>query len=195
MRTRLALILSLTTLLGACAGSAPALNYYVLGGRETPRSVPVDENLPALVVESVTLAEFLEQSGLVLQQGAYQLQVSRTHLWAENLDVAVPEVLLMSLQQASPDYRYFLRGRDFVPGANYSLRLHFDAFHATDGGDVLASGRYQVVDTEANREIMNRQFNFTEDLQRDGYPQVVSQLRSLLQQLANNIVSELQTAR
>ena len=195
MSARVALALSLTALLSACSSNAPALNYYTLGGSETVRVASVDAALPALVLESLTLAEYLEQSGLVLQHGPHQLQVSRNHLWAENLDVAVPEVLLSSLQAASTEYRYFLRGRDFVPAANYSLRLHLDAFHATDAGDVVASGRYQVIDVEGSREIINRQFNFSEELQRDGYAQVVSQLRVLLQQLAGSIVNELQSVR
>jgi uncharacterized lipoprotein YmbA len=197
MNPCLTLSLLLSALLCACVGGAAptALNYYVLGGRDAERVAPVDAALPALVLESVTLAEYLEQSGLVLQQGDHQLQVSRSHLWAEGLDVAVPEVLLSALQDASQDYRYFLRGSDFVPQANYSLRLHLDAFHATDAGDVVASGRYQVVDVAAGREILNRQFNLREDLREDGYPQVVSQLRGLLDQLARNIVGDLQGAR
>jgi uncharacterized lipoprotein YmbA len=196
MNARFPLSLLLSALLAACAG-APAvpLNYYVLSGGASERSAPVDATLPALVLESITLADFLEQSGLVLQQGEHQLQVSRSQLWAERLDVAVPQVLLGSLREASSDYRYFLRGSDFVPAAAYALRLHLDGFHATDAGDVIASGRYQVVDLAAGAEILNRQFNLREDLQDDGYPQVVAQLRGLLNQLARNIVSDLQGAR
>lgn len=195
MSLRLPSLLLLSALLGGCASNAPALNYYLLGGNEPARVQPVDENLPALVLERVSLAEFLEQSGLVMQQGDHRLQVSRTHLWAEGLDVAVPQVLLSSLRQASSDYRYFLRGSDFVPTANYSLRLHLDAFHATDAGDVVASGRYQVVDESAKREVLNRQFSFVDALQGDGYPQAVSQLRQLLDRLARSIVEDLETAR
>jgi uncharacterized lipoprotein YmbA len=196
MNARFSLSLLLSALLVSCA-SAPVvpLNYYVLSGNAAERSAPVDATLPALVLESITLADFLEQSGLVLQQGDHQLQVSRTHLWAERLDVAVPEVLLSTLQEASPEYRYFLRGSDFVPSPTYSLRLHLEAFHSTDAGDVVASGRYQVVDVAEGREILNRQFNMREDLLDDGYPQVVAQLRGLLNQLARNIVTDLQGAR
>jgi hypothetical protein len=197
MNARFALSLSLSALLCACASSAPQvpISYYVLGGRDAERSAPVDATLPAVVLESVTLADYLQQSGLVLQQGDHQLQVSRSNLWAEGLDVAVPEVLLGALREASPQYRYFLRGSEFIPASSYGLRLHLDAFQATDAGDVVASGRYQVVAVADGREILNRQFNLREPLREDGYPQVVKQLRALLDQLARNIVNDLQSAR
>ncbi|MDR0782033.1 MAG: ABC-type transport auxiliary lipoprotein family protein [Pseudomonadales bacterium] len=199
MNARFALLLwllCLSALLCACASKAPAgLSYYVLGENTTTRAAPVDASLPALVLESVTLADYLQQSGLVLQQGEHQLQVSRSHLWAEGLELAVPEVLLGALREASPQYRYFLRGRDFVPESRYGLRLHLAAFQATDTGEVVASGRYQVVEAAAGREILNHQFNLREDLRADGYPQVVRQLRELLAQLARSIVNDLPGSR
>ncbi|MDR2213900.1 MAG: ABC-type transport auxiliary lipoprotein family protein [Pseudomonadales bacterium] len=196
MNARLALALSLSALLGACINVEPVqLSYYLLNGRDGASAAPVDPSVPALVLESITLAEYLEQSGLVLQQGDNQLQVSRSHLWAEGLDVAVPEALLRSLRAAAPNYRYFLRGSDFVPAPTYALRLYLDAFHATDSSEVVAGGRYQIVDVAAGREVLNREFNLRQALRDDGYPQAVRQLRELLDQLARDIGGELQDVR
>lgn len=192
MTLRLATLACLFTLVAACASSAPPLSYYRLGAPASTGATTVDTSLPALVLERVTLADYLAQPGLVLQQGPYQLQVSRQHLWAENLDVALPQALLAALREASTDYRYFLRGNDFVPTAvGYGLRVHFDGFHATDNGEVVASGRYQLVASANDQELANRRFTLRRDLRADGYPEVVSQLDALLDELATQLVADM----
>ncbi|HWK53087.1 MAG TPA: ABC-type transport auxiliary lipoprotein family protein [Hyphomicrobiales bacterium] len=191
MTLRLAALACLLTLLTACASSAPPLTYYRLGAPTMIGAATVDERLPALVLERVTLADYLAQPGLVLQQGTYQLQVSRQHLWAESLDVALPQALLAALRDASTNYRYFLRGNDFVPAAGYGLRVHFDGFHTTDGGEVVASGRYQLVASTDGRELANRRFALRRDLRANGYPEVVSQLDALLDELAAMLVADM----
>lgn len=194
MILRLAALAALFALITACASSAPPLTYYRLGAPTIMGAAIVDTRLPALVVERVTLADYLAQPGLVLQQGAYQLQVSRQHLWAESLDVALPQALLAALREASTDYRYFLRGNDFVPTAGYGLRVHFDGFHATDDGAVVASGRYQLVSSTDEKELANRRFTLHRDLRADGYPEVVSALDALLDELATQLVADMDAA-
>jgi len=122
-------------LLAACVSSPPAaVNYYRLSAIQTQSANTLSGDALALVIDRIALAEYLSQSGLVLAQGDHQLQVSRTHLWAEGLDRALPRALLVALEQESNAFRIYLDTMDYIPRRDYELRLQVDSFQATDAG-------------------------------------------------------------
>lgn len=179
-------------LLAACVSSPPAaVNYYRLGASQTQSATELSIDLPALVIDRIALAEYLSQSGLVIAQGDHQLQVSRTHLWAEGLDRALPRTLLVALEEQSNEFRVYLDTMDYIPRRDYELRLQIDSFQATDAGEVVAAGRYQLIDTKLKTELAARNFFFTEALETDGYPHAVERMRTLVSRLAAAINEDL----
>lgn len=179
-------------LLAACTSTpAPVINYYRLGETPLQRSAELATNLPALVIDRVVLAQFLGQSGLVLAQGDHQLQVSRTHLWAEGLEYALPRALLAALERGSQEFRIYLDAMDYIPRRDYELRLQLESFHVTAAGEVVAAGRYQLVDTARMIELAARNFHFTENLEVDGYPHAVERMQVLVDRLAASISQDL----
>ncbi len=142
-----------------------ALHYYAL----VPPVSKSDEVIqradkPALVIERVELAEYLQQSGMIIQTGNNQLQVSRNNLWAESLELALPKALVRDLQLQSDEYSYYLKSVDWIPRTDYRLRLRIDSLQATDQGEVVAAGRYQLISENGSDPNVFADFNFHRDL-------------------------------
>ena len=193
MNVRHLLVLFLATTLSACAAAPEPRSYYLLAPPAVSTEINrTGDNRPTLVIESVELAEYLRQSGLVLQSGENQLTISRTHLWAENLDQAVPKALLGQLQQKSDDYRFYLKFSDYVSQTDYRLRLHIESLQATDRGEVVAAGRYQLISSSESANPVAANFYFKQDLTDDGYSHAVEQMQMLVGQIAVAILDSLE---
>lgn len=191
--TKLSALLILA-LLTACASDPVEISYYTLAS-------PVSETIgvreltdkPVLVIETVELAAYLRQSGMVIQTGDNQLEVSKRRLWAESLEQSVPKVLFQALQRKSQDYTYYVKFMDFVPRTDYRVRLHIDNLQATDGGQVVTSGRYQIVVDRDQDLSITADFYFALDLQQDGFEHSVDQLRNLVAQIADAVLASTNT--
>ena len=192
MSVRYLLILSFLVSCAGCATTAAPVTYYLLAPSGPAAEVSGDgENRPTLVIEDVELSEYLRRAGLVLQTGDNQLTVSRTHLWAEGLDQAVPKALLGQLQRQSQDYAFYLKSADYVSRTDYRLRLHVENLQATDRGEVVTSGRFQLIsNADAARPVAST-FHFRRDLADDGYAHAVEQLQALVGQIAGAVLDSL----
>ena len=183
------LIIPISLVIGACASEPLSLSYYLLSSpnAEQTRHQAIAAK-KVIVIEDVEMAAYLRQSGIVMQTSGNQLQISKQHLWAENLELAVPKLLAMSMQSQSTEYQVYVRNLDFVPEAKYGLRVHIDNLQATDSGEVISSGRYQLIDNEDSTNSFAVDFYFERDLQQDGYSHAVEKIRELLNDIASDVV-------
>ena len=179
--------------LAGCASSTAPVTYYLLTPTAPATAAGVNQdNRQSLVIENVELSEYLRQSGLILQSGDNQLTVSKSHLWAEGLDQAVPKALLRELQRQSQEYAFFLQSADYVSRTDYRLRLHVENLQATDRGEVITSGRFQLISSADAAGSVAADFHFRRDLDRDGYGPAVEQMRVLVGQIAEAILDVLE---
>lgn len=184
------LIIPVTLAMSACASEPAAISYYLLSTPNTDQTrQQARTERKTLVIENVEMAAYLRQSGIAMQTSGSQLQISKQHLWAENLELAVPKLLANAIQSQSTQYQVYVRNLDYVPRADYSLRLHIDNLQATDQGEVLSSGRYQLIDNENTREAIAVDFYFERDLQEDGYSHAVARIRDLLNDIAADVIN------
>ena len=176
--------------LSFCASEPVQLHYYLLSA-DTQQGVSVrtSNQQTAVVVDSIVLADYLQQSGIVLQTSETQIQISKRHLWAETLETALPKLLFKELQNHSTKFDFYLRYADFVPRSDYRLLVQIDSFQATDNGEVICSGRYQLVPQAEEEELISVDFTFNRDLHADGYDHAIDQLRLLVGDIAENILS------
>lgn len=189
MTVRLLSILLLISVLAACASAPEPIEYYMLASPQTPADSVVElSSKPALVIEEVELAAYLRQSGMIMQTGENQLVVSRNHLWAENLELAVPKALVWELQRKSADYSYYIKTLDWVGQSDFRLRLRIDSLQFTDQGEVVTAGRYQLISTLMPKEPVFVDFSFRRDISQDGYAHAVAEINALLGQLAGAIL-------
>jgi uncharacterized lipoprotein YmbA len=191
MKVLLYSVLLLISGLAGCASAPPEpIEYYVLAPQVAATDSVVElSNKPTLVIESVELAAYLRQSGMVIQTGDNQLLVSKTHLWAESLELALPKALVRELQQQSDDYSYYLKTLDWIGQTDYRLRLRIDSLQSTDQGEVVAAGRYQLISAQATTSPIFVDFNFRRDIPQDGYAAAVEQINILLGQIASAIIA------
>ncbi len=180
--------------LSFCASEPIPINYYLLSGN-APQGVTVQaaENKKTLVLETVQVADFLRQSGIVMQTADTQVQVSKRHLWAETLDTALPKLLFKELQKQSNDFNFYLKYSDFVPRSDFKLLVQIDSFQATEQGEVICSGRYQIINETDHSQIVTVDFKFNRELQVDGYDHAVEQLRLLVSDIAQSAVESANT--
>ena len=80
---------------------------------------------------------------------------------------------------------------DWIPRTDYRLRLRIDSLQATDQGEVVAAGRYQLISENGSDPNVFADFNFHRDLDQDGYEHVVVQIQALLAQIAEAILASL----
>jgi uncharacterized lipoprotein YmbA len=188
MKRQLTIVLLFVMGLAGCATGPAPIEYYVLAPQVSASDSVVERtNKPSLVIESVELAAYLRQTGMIIQTGENQLLVSRNHLWAESLELALPKALVRELQRQSDDYSYYLKSLDWVGQTDYRLRLRVDSLQATDGGEVVSAGRYQLISAQNSSPVIV-DFNFHRDLDRDGYPYAVEQMSGLIGQIAGAIL-------
>jgi len=190
MKMLLPAIMLLLAGLSGCASEPVALHYYALVPPVSSSDEVVQRgDKPALVIERVELAEYLLQSGMIIQSGDNRLLVSRSNLWAESLQLALPKALVRALQGQSDDYSYYLKTVDWVPRTDYRLRLRIDSLQATDQGEVVAAGRYQLISELGSHPQVVADFNFHRDLDADGYEEAVEKMQALLAEIAKAIVT------
>jgi len=190
MKTLLPALLLVMAGLAGCASEPVVVHYYALVPPVSkPDEVVQRADRPALVIERVELAEYLQQSGMIIQSGDNQLLVSRSNLWAESLELALPKALVRELQRQSDGYSYYLKTVDWIPRTDYRLRLRIDSLQATDQGEVVAAGRYQLISEHGSNPQVFADFNFHRDLDSDGYEQAVKQMQALLAEIAEAILT------
>jgi len=190
MKARLTSVLLLVTCLAGCAAGPAPIEYYVLTPPVSASDSVVERsNKPTLVIEGVELAAYLRQTGMIIQTGDNQLRVSRSHLWAESLELAVPKALVRELQRQSDDYSYYVKSLDWVGQTDYRLRLRMDSLQSTDRGEVVTAGRYQLIREQAPASPIVVDFNFHRDLAQDGFAHAVEQINALIGQIAGAILA------
>jgi len=172
-----------------CASEPVTVHYYAL----VPPVSAADEvvqrtDKPTLVIERVELAQYLRQPGMVIQTGSNQLQGSKNNLWAESLELALPKALVRELQRQSDDYSYYLKTLDFVDRTDYRLRLRIDSLQATAQGEVVTSGRFQLISEHGSKPQVFVDFNFQRDLDQDGFEHSVEQIQLLVAEIAGAMI-------
>jgi len=197
MKTRKNISLVLGALiLGACASNVVQDTYYSLspGNSEYQASTTDAQRKIRLTIAHITLPKFLQKQNLVMQSGAHTLVAARHHFWAEPLEDGIAKVLAQEIMQASSHLQVERNFGRWTSKSICSIRLEFDAFHPTEAGQILTSGRFWLQGGE-NESPVIQSFSSKEDLQQDGYSQVVVQLRSSLQHVATGIVTSIEQSR
>ncbi len=184
-------LLSLCFWLAACATAPSGVQYYVLNSSASSHAAEAGNSKQSLLIESVELADFLKQSGMVMQTGEHRMHLSKSHLWAERLNESVPKALQKQLQTQSGEHVVYLKGNDWSNDPDYTLRLRLDNLQATHRGEVLTSGRYQLIAQSGSVKGLVRDFHFTADLDEDGYSHAVGEMEALIALIAEDVISNL----
>lgn len=173
-----ALLLALSSLLGACASGGPVSEHsYLLPAASEPA---VSDRLPGVRVD---VAGYLDQAGVVVETAPTSVHAARQHLWAEPL----PSQLARAL-------RHHLA----VAGAPAEGRLNVSVtrFQGTTDGNARVSGQWHYrAEPSEQQESLERsgRFDIARPLNQDGYPELVTRLDAAWRAAAQQIADELRT--
>lgn len=179
----LALVSSLFLLAG-CASQPESINYYLLHSPEQIAALSKPESQQRIVLQSLDLAEYLQNRHIVMQLASNKLQFSNKHRWAENLHTGVEKALLNSLNRQSKEALYLSR-KQLGDEKAIPLFVELTHFLITENSKAIVSGNFWFKGEQLDAGIHS--FHITRDLSNDGYPHAIEQLRASIEELAKHI--------
>ena len=192
---RLAYLTALLITITACSSTPEKIKLYSLSIPESAASTSNNNtialNKPVLHIAPAKLADYLNTRNMIIQSNQYQVNNARYHLWAEDLDRAIARTLLNKLQPLNNKYILTNTSTFKKNKEQYTLQLEFSAFHATDHSQVIAKGKYWLLDKN-QKMIVLKNFDYALTLEQDGYLHSVKKLNETLDMLANDIISSIQ---
>lgn len=178
------LLLLMGIFLAACSTTATEHSTYLLRSDKNLGSGEVlsDSNV---YLGGLTLANYIDQRGIVLETAPGQIHEARFHQWAEPLRVSLRGFLVAEISAGL--------GRDLASkaSAEHAVRLdvNIDQMHGTNDGNALLVAYWSITDSSGSRLFKHAE---TAALEGNGYDALVSAQRLLLERFALAISESLQ---
>lgn len=167
-------------LLSACSSAPRSLTYYLLHTTgDTPYAA---QETTSVVLDKITLPEYLKHRGLVYQTSDTNLHISTSHLWAEPVDEGLTKALTSALTSQNVS---LLRPDHYASKEAIHMALHINDFVSTYEGEVILSGQY--VFTRVGGKSQTYPFVFKTPLEDDGFSSSIKAMRNTIHQLAKDI--------
>jgi uncharacterized lipoprotein YmbA len=177
----------------ACATKPVNTQRYTLpDNTQTTSEVSADAE-QVLVIGSIGLTEFLDSDRIVQQLDDITLHQARDNLWAENLAQQIRRGLRSRLSSKLPNILVVSDSRGLKQDA-WNLQLDIEQFQGHFNGNALTSGQWQLQDSQGNL-IAIKSFNIETTLTTDGYPALVRALGNNLDKLAEQLASQIHSAK
>ncbi|MFC3913034.1 membrane integrity-associated transporter subunit PqiC [Pseudaeromonas sharmana] len=186
MRTLLVALL-LANLTACATSEAPA--YYALLLPQTEAPARQVTQGPRLIVDRVTLPEYLNDLGIAFQLDDVQIVTANQARWAESLDKQLTRSLIQGLSQHLQQVQV-LEGPDMVSEA-WHLSLEVSGFQGRYDGQAIVAGRWLL---KRGDQTFSEAFQHKVALSDEGYPALVRALRQGWQQEVVSLAGQLQTA-
>lgn len=183
---RIFLIIGLLLLVG-CSTTEPERSHYLLRQAEM---TTLDDSGPARIgIGQLTVASYIDGSGLVLEVAPGEIHRARYHLWAEPLRESLRGYLAEGLVAASGKKV----SSEVSPGAELLQRIdiRIAELHGDHLGHAKLVAHWRITDMENNQITVENQFNARLALTDDGYGALVIAQKQLLDQLVDHIARSL----
>lgn len=167
--------------LAGCGSSPAELQYYRLPA--VAAKAPVVDSAKVLVIEPVMVASYLNSNALVYQNNEVNLQLTRTHQWAEALDQQLTRNLQAHLSGVLTDWRVT---QQVSSSGDSRLTVQVTQFHTTADGKVLISGQAHLLTGAVVKQLP---FELQLPIADDGYDEVVKTLGQGWSDVASKIAS------
>jgi len=171
----------LSLAVAGCGSSPSELQYYRLPAVAV--KAPQVDSAKVLVIEPVMVASYLNSNALVYQNNAVNLQLTRTHQWAEALDQQLTRNLQAHLSGVLTDWRVT---QQVSSASDSRLTVQVTQFHTTADGQVLISGQAHLLTGAAVKQLP---FELQLPIADDGYDEVVKTLGEGWSQVAVQIAA------
>lgn len=170
---------------GCASTDTPAYFALVLPQADAPvRQVTQG---PRLIVDLVSLPEYLNDLGIAYQLNDVQIVTANQARWAESLDKQLTRSLVLGLSQQLKQAQV-LEGPDILSDA-WHLSLQVSGFQGRFDGQAIVAGRWVL---KRGDKTFSEAFQRTIPLSEDGYPALVRTLREGWQQEIVTLAGQLQ---
>lgn len=166
LRTRLkvGIALALALVVAACAATAPLPQFYLLtppgpGGHRSHGG-------PSVYVQRVVVPAYLTRNSLVTIRAGNQVNYASSARWAEPLDQGIARMVAEGLNRVTRvQATSFAPTTPPPPDYAYGVEIQVQRFEGTDTGQVILTGRYEVLPASGTEPIATRSF----DVRRTGW--------------------------
>lgn len=180
-------------MLTGCAVKAPDIQYFLLS-EPTFEAVEITalEDTPKVQVAigSVSVADFLAGSGLVVEQVNFGLTKTNQHRWAERLDQQIARQVRTGLNQRYPQIQWIpLAHAGNVRLMDYRLDFQLDSFHLTAQHEAKVRIHWFLRTTQ-DKVVYSGTVEQQQALSRTGYTEAVYQLNQAWHQALETLTQE-----
>ncbi len=163
----------------------PAQSFYVL----TPEGPSPSGGGLGIGVGPVNLAEYLDRTNLVIQQGPNQLGVAEDHRWAGDLSASITRVMAANLGRRLNTGNTRVYPWQADDGLRYQVTLDIRQLHSGEDGYAVIEAGWRVYTLPERKLKISRTFVAREPLEKDGYAPMVAAQSRLLGRLAGDIAA------
>jgi uncharacterized lipoprotein YmbA len=182
---RTLLILAVAIVLTACSTQPISRTTYLLRSDQALETRPL-QRADAVCLGEVTVASYLDQPGLVLEQASGTVHIAQYHQWAEPLRVSLRQFLSTEISVAlGADVA--LSRIAATPARRIDVTI--DKLHGDAQGNAVLVAYWSVNDADSTAEY---QFVQSAPLEGAGYVALVAAEKQLLQALAQSIAQGIQ---
>ena len=178
------LIVLSATIMGGCVNldKPPSAKHYILDAN--PSTFANEGKSTNVKVLPIRIPTYLNQANLVLKLDDHQIQISNYHFWADDLRQSIQRVMIKQLNMPDSEYSFGEKCRSCK-----QIGIHIDHYYPSQSGEVYLSGTYTI--TEYNESQTQHAFSYSLPLEKGGFDESVKGMRSLLNALAANIISNM----
>lgn len=173
-------------LLLSCAAKPQGHHYYLLRPEISPGITELTTS-PHVSLGQISVAQYLDQTGVVVEVADGQIQPARYHLWAEPLNQGLKFLIAAELEK---DLNIPVSS-NLVDSGNrdYRIDVHVDELHGTSQGEARISASWRVTGPDKSQKRFR--FSATRTLPHAGYPELIKVEKALINQLCQAISGEL----
>ncbi|MEH6551558.1 MAG: ABC-type transport auxiliary lipoprotein family protein [Pseudomonadales bacterium] len=158
----------------ACSSQPVAQKHYYLLRSDSPVETGMRQQAPQYSLQSVKVATYLDQSGLVLETAEGKIVIARQHQWAEPLRLSLPGFLAAEIGVALNQEVAIHDASSTATQINVSI----DQLHGNAQGEVKMVAYWSAIAADGSRRA--GQFSDVEDISSDGYEAMVRAEQDLL---------------
>ncbi len=184
MRIPLFLVAVASVLVSACSTTPPTRSTYLLRSSSHVESGPLAE-VGNETLGELKVANYIDQSGLVLELSDGVVHSAKQHHWAEPLRISLREFLSTEITAET--------GRSLASAPSSSAKttridVSISQLHGDAEGNAVLVAQWSLVSGKKRSEF---QFSKTVALEGTGYKSLVAAETQLLVELSQAIASEL----
>lgn len=168
----LSLLLIMSTVQIGCASKVTEKNYYQLSTDFDSTVLSESRKIEDFIwLESITVADHLNNNSIVYQQNEWQFTAANNNLWVSPLGQMLTDITVHDLSVLLPNR---LIANQAITTPKTKIKLMIDSFHGRYSGDAIIEGRWIITDNKGKMTV--RHFNYAIALKKDGYDALVGAL-------------------